>query len=953
MPSAHALPGELCRVAFTITTGLDGLRDDSSESIRLGDRPTGPFFLFEDADGDGTPDPEPLRQFHVGGTGDSPHATFTWNAVLSPCLPVSALQDGFVFHHISDAPDFSADNWDLAALRVVDRDTGTVLIDRAAPPGRFLHRFRKNADQTFSTMDLDSDGDGLTDRVELKGITHADGTVDTWLPDHGADPCRGTIAIELDWLDDGTDAGDDRPDGAAIQETVAMFDAAARPAQPTCPYAETPRPGVQLLVDVDDAIAVTPEQRRQPLNIERGGQIPFLRFREADFTPGRANLFHYNLWGYQHDDSSSSGWCCHGPDFMVTLGTWSGGAPVRVQSGTLAHELGHALGLSHGGADNVNYKPNYLSVMNYNYQFIGVPDVSEWRGRIEAIGPATDFGTRLNQALDQVSRLDYSRAVLPPLDRRHLDEHTGIGTGTDSMAAWWDNEGDLRVGDGSAGLDWDADFVVDAEPVAVDVNGAFQQCVVGTDPDRTPPANDDLQTTPSPGTDDLSRYGLIYAGLNGRCETPASPEDTAKTAIGYDYPVEYGYDDALDGADDWARIGFRIGVSPDAGQALPPPASEPGTEEIKRQRARVVDALVAASGPVPGATPRWGYAYMDRATTTEAPIGVETALNPYWQWSTGRLDPATAGRRATVVHTGTGEYEVRLPGIASQAGIAHVTAYRTVYRGRTCAVAGYAPDGPDELIRVRCFNEAGAAVDWWFTIFFAAPGAGTRPYATVQYDDGAGGTATVDPVHNGGTVNAGGGVNRVLRESTGRYRVILEGAPFAAGTGYVQVTPYGHGRATRCNPLDTTPGAGRVEIVVGCYAIGGSATAQPADSPWLLSYVDGAGLHRDAGTPAAYVSVSGDPADPVVDTAHSFSGNGEVPTVSRLGVGYYRLTWNTLGKTGDNVQVTAIGSEGGYCHLGTIDSYSAPPRLSVYVWCHTANGIRGDSRFGVAYVRAP
>ncbi len=29
------------------------------------------------------------------------------------------------------------------------------------------------------------------------------------------------------------------------------------------------------------------------------------------------------------------------------------------------HELGHNLGLRHGGMDDLNCKPNYLSVMNY------------------------------------------------------------------------------------------------------------------------------------------------------------------------------------------------------------------------------------------------------------------------------------------------------------------------------------------------------------------------------------------------------------------------------------------------------------------------------------------------------------------------------------------------------------------------------------------------------------
>ena len=31
------------------------------------------------------------------------------------------------------------------------------------------------------------------------------------------------------------------------------------------------------------------------------------------------------------------------------------------------HELGHNLGFGHGGGDSINYKPNYLSIMNYSF----------------------------------------------------------------------------------------------------------------------------------------------------------------------------------------------------------------------------------------------------------------------------------------------------------------------------------------------------------------------------------------------------------------------------------------------------------------------------------------------------------------------------------------------------------------------------------------------------------
>ncbi|GLX98206.1 hypothetical protein [Herbidospora sp. NBRC 101105] len=931
----------VCRVAFEITTGPGdwGIRDDSFEHVSLGGQP----FLFDDWDGDGAENERP-RPYRRGGTGDRGGVTLPrWEGRLAVCAKPADLADGFTFEHVSMAEDWRADNWSLSAVKITDLDTGVVLVDQAAPPGEVLHEFFKNAGQVFHTLDLDSDGDGLSDRIELEGIPTGS-SVDKWLPDNGADPCRGTVAVEVDWLVSAD--GDDGPDRAAVDEAVAMFAAAPFDPLEVCPYAQEKKPGLQLLVHLDDGLHVFSPDREAPLNVEGDdGRTPFQNFRAAAFTPGRAGLFRYNLWGYRHNNTDESGWCCDGRDFVVTLGTMPD-PPVRVQSATFVHELGHALGLEHGGTDEVNYKPNHLSVMNYRYQATGIPDIQAWR-ELAGDGPATDGGTRLLQALDQVSTLDWSRRKLPTLHRGQLNETAGIGVTTHAMAAWWDNTGTLQVGDGSAALNWDADATPGETSVEADVNGEFQKCVEG---------NGRLETQLRPRTpeyDDLRRYERIYAGLNGRCQTPwevtdrsarVPGDDGLRTYLGYDYPAQFRYDTGLVGADDWRNIDLLFDSGQGGGAVLADEATELTTGELARDRQRVVDALVAASSPRPGQEPRWGYAYMDRATVAEAPIGVVTPLTTQWQWSTGRLDPATAGRRATVVHTGTGRYEVRLPGVASAAGVAHVTPYRTVYRGRTCGVVGYRPDGPDQLVEVRCFNEAGAPVDWWFTVFFAAPGPGETPYATVRYEGGDGMS------YNDGTLNTAGGVNRVLREGTGRYRVVVEGEAFAEGTGYAQVTPYGDGAPARCNAVGVTPGSGQVEITVACHVIG---TGAPADAPWTLSYTDGAGLHRDAGTPAAYAQVTGDPAAPVVDAARSFGGNGETPSVTRLGVGHYRLTWETLGKTGDSVQVGATGAAGGYCHLGTIDSYSAPPRVSVHVYCHTATGVPGDNTFGVAYVRAP
>ena len=82
-----------------------------------------------------------------------------------------------------------------------------------------------------------------------------------------------------------------------------------------------------------------------------------------------------------------------GGDSLITLGLWkAAGQTAPVQAGTFMHELGHSLGLTHGGIYydtpgsyvptlEPNCKPNYQSVMSYQFQVDllddGVLDYSE------------------------------------------------------------------------------------------------------------------------------------------------------------------------------------------------------------------------------------------------------------------------------------------------------------------------------------------------------------------------------------------------------------------------------------------------------------------------------------------------------------------------------------------------------------------------------------------------
>jgi uncharacterized protein YqgV (UPF0045/DUF77 family) len=107
-----------------------------------------------------------------------------------------------------------------------------------------------------------------------------------------------------------------------------------------------------------------------------------------------------------------------GYDFVITLGVFraAGVLTDRMVAGTFMHELGHNLGLQHGGANDFqqptdfydNYKPNYISVMNYAFQF-GIPYTT-------TPGSTTIAGYRV----------DYSDVKLPDLNETDLDETIGI-----------------------------------------------------------------------------------------------------------------------------------------------------------------------------------------------------------------------------------------------------------------------------------------------------------------------------------------------------------------------------------------------------------------------------------------------------------------------------------------------------------------------------------------------
>ena len=259
---------------------------------------------------------------------------------------------------------------------------------------------------------LDSDGDGLPDVWEREGVSIDGGAGPRWidLPAMGADPMKPDLFLQVDWM-----AGaehDQRPSPEALAMLVEAFAAA--------PYVSpTGSVGITLHVDAgpDSTLGapgvtwgVLSRARvlawQKNLGTAASGTYDWSAFDAIKSAPGgfletgRGPVFHYVVFGAFHDLDDPHGWGASGnsrgiggTDLLVTLGNFTNGVGTpREQAGTLMHELGHNLGLRHGGCDDTNLKPGYLSIMNYAYQMEGVS-----RGGMRGV-------------------LDYSRGAPPVLD---------------------------------------------------------------------------------------------------------------------------------------------------------------------------------------------------------------------------------------------------------------------------------------------------------------------------------------------------------------------------------------------------------------------------------------------------------------------------------------------------------------------------------------------------------
>lgn len=313
----------------------------------------------------------------------------------------------------------------------------------------------------------DKDGDGLPDEWEKNGVDYdEDGIVDVDLKAMGADPEVPDVFVEVDYMYKSPDkflfwdVGEKRCE-LSNDAYLKVYNAFKSE-------------GINLHIDAGPDSVMNYDTGAKWGDLSRSNSIGYEDIFQLgasysnwnntainNFDKSRWTSFHYCLLvnKYQNLDGkiNSSGIAENLPGQFFIVATSCINDGVTGQAGTFMHELGHTLGLSHGGLyysteskkiemDHQRYKPNHISIMNYNYQFPGIKTV---------LGD---------------SIVNYQNFELLSLDEDSLSEQLGIDPINTTYGMGLYIKYNKKFFESWNGIDFNRNGKIDTETVSVDTN---------------------------------------------------------------------------------------------------------------------------------------------------------------------------------------------------------------------------------------------------------------------------------------------------------------------------------------------------------------------------------------------------------------------------------------------------------------------------------------------------
>ena len=312
----------------------------------------------------------------------------------------------------------------------------------------------------------DEDRDRIPDCAESPERTFNGMPVYSW----GARPNQIDLFIEIDYMDstdDGNRAIDEglKPHKKALDKVRAVFASKGYMVHFDTGALLSPHYDLGEGNEVSYAQSIHIDPNRNATTIHD--------YKALNMNVERRMLFYYMLFATTLNENGKPGPGgvaeVVGNDSLITLGGWGlrttspllNNLLINIQAATIMHEFGHNLGLKHGGDDNLNNKPNYLSIMNYMYAINGLPSIGKhegdryyfenWHSRLANTlcrdNPQDAYAKEINHLLQgplsdpNDYRIDFSNGQAQDLDESNIDETKGLGK-ADSIGVDFNCDGD-------------------------------------------------------------------------------------------------------------------------------------------------------------------------------------------------------------------------------------------------------------------------------------------------------------------------------------------------------------------------------------------------------------------------------------------------------------------------------------------------------------------------------